>query len=338
MATDGTVWLSGYDMKLLHFDGSLWSEPRGFAELESVATGTELSAMAAGPDKELYLVVGATSLVEFDGSTWTETTVPAEVAAPIGDPWTEHMAVAPDGTLWAAGGDALISYRDGTWDLQTATYGIPPGDIHSLTVAPDGDVWAILHRDVGRFDGASWTVYSTGDGLHDNAPTAIAAGSDGTIWVVHGGDECGHDLSKCGVSRFDGESWTTVTIDNVGSAFGGQGAVVDDTGTLWIGTWPGVIGFDGTQATALRAGSDTRPSVEAPSTVVEGGTDILATTKAKPTPSVATCPPGSHPDEPSPVEGFRPPRQYGNAALDRQSGKVIVVSGGTWSFDLCSNT
>ena len=59
---------------------------------------------------------------------------------------------------------------------------------------------------------------------------------------------------------------------------------------------------------------------------------------------VSTCPPGSTPDEPGPVDQARP----ANAALerivfDRRAGRLVAVTGAengveTWTFDVCTNT
>jgi hypothetical protein len=58
---------------------------------------------------------------------------------------------------------------------------------------------------------------------------------------------------------------------------------------------------------------------------------------------VPTCPPGSTPDEPGPVDQARPVGSK-NMAFDRRAGRlVVVVEGGTelvetWTFDVCTNT
>ena len=70
---------------------------------------------------------------------------------------------------------------------------------------------------------------------------------------------------------------------------------------------------------------------------------ILATMKAKPPPTAATCPTGSDPDTPGPTDTDRPePGWVGNAAaaFDQHRGRIIYVDllGDTWAFDVCTNT
>lgn len=70
---------------------------------------------------------------------------------------------------------------------------------------------------------------------------------------------------------------------------------------------------------------------------------ILATTRAKPAPAAATCPPGSNPEIPGRVDQERPqPGPWSNqaAAFNRHTGRIIFVdeAGETWTFDVCTNT
>ena len=71
---------------------------------------------------------------------------------------------------------------------------------------------------------------------------------------------------------------------------------------------------------------------------------ILATMKAKPLPALATCPPGSDPDTPGPVDQEQPTGFVGPQAFDRHAGRIIVLQydelgrPGTWTFDVCTNT
>lgn len=360
VAPDGTVWTAGWNQYLVEFDGAAWSEPEGFAGLEVVtprcSDGYErcdnaLTAMTVGPDDRLYLGLGAKTLLIFDGRNWTEETVPPEAAGEEGNSWWAwDMDVAPDGTLWVAALDGVASYRDGTWEwYETADAvpsGVPSGEVTSVTTTSDGDVWVLFGwpptGEIGRFDGTSWTVHEIDGGLPANQVRSIAAAPDGSVWVIDsstGGGSLPGERAPGRVSRFDDGSWTSITVEDVGGSFGGGGATFDDTGTLWIGTGWGVVGYDGTQTTFLRVGADSRPTVEAPYTAVEGGTDILATTIAKPTPPVATCPAGSQPDLPGPARQDRPADASGPVAFDRQSGKAVLHLGeATWSFDVCTNT
>jgi hypothetical protein len=58
-----------------------------------------------------------------------------------------------------------------------------------------------------------------------------------------------------------------------------------------------------------------------------------------------TCPPGSTPDKPGPVDQARPPAEKlerSAMALDRRAGRLVALTNAdgveTWTFDLCTNT
>ena len=117
--------------------------------------------------------------------------------------------------------------------------------------------------------------------------------------------------------------------------------------TLLRGVWGDAPPADQPPPTTVAPSTTTTSAPEAidpttvgvPSMAVEGGTDVLATTIAKPNPPVATCPAGSRPDEPGPASQERPLDASVATVFDRQSGKVVVpMEGPTWIFDVCSNT
>jgi hypothetical protein len=87
----------------------------------------------------------------------------------------------------------------------------------------------------------------------------------------------------------------------------------------------------------------TATSVTSTTTTAEEQGAILATTKAKPLPAQATCPPGSDPDTPGPVDQRRPRNVDGAQAFDRHAGRIIVLANDeqprprTWTFDVCRN-
>jgi hypothetical protein len=364
VAPDGTVWAFTWNQGLAYFDGTVWSEPAGYDQLDIVkprcVVGEEclnpLTAMAVGPDGVLFLAVGSETLLRFDGVDWSVLPVtPAETGGGTG--WTGYMAVASDGTLWAASWEELLAYDEDTWARYTTADGLPSGAISSVAVAPSGDIWVATTDDfdgtpsggVARFDGDSWTVFNETDGLYEDAATGLTVGPDGTVWAIYGANDdpsAGMERAAGGISRFDGMTWSTETIPDVGMGFGWGSAAVDNTGTLWIGSRWGVVGFDGADTTVLRVPEGIRPAIEVPHVVIEGGEDILATTVAKPTAAVATCPAGSDPDRPGSMDQARPGRDwYIPLAMDRQSGRVIAVVESvdgmtleTWAYDICTNT
>lgn len=366
VAPDGTVWAFSWTQDVVIFDGTRWTEPDGYDQIDIVnprcVFGEEcrnpITAMAVGLDGRLSLAVGTETLLQFDGSNWSVLPVSdAEIHGDGAYAWAADIAVAPDGTLWIASWEELLRHDGTTWERFTEADGLPSGAINSVAAAPNGDIWVATTDDseggtaggVGRFDGASWTIFDTGDGLYDNAATALEAGPDGTVWATHSADHgpvTGGGLATGGISRFDDTAWSSTAIADVGVWFGRGGAAMDDTGTLWISSRWGVVGFDGTESVVLRVGESERPKADVPHTIIEGGTNVLAATVAKATAPNAMCPAGSDPNQPGALGQARPsvgPGPSLPAAMDTHSGRIVAVaeaSGGieTWTFDVCTNT
>jgi hypothetical protein len=166
--------------------------------------------------------------------------------------------------------------------------------------------------------------------LLDDVPD-VAVGADGTVWAIH----------QNGVSRFDGDTWTAFP-EILG---GGEWASVDASGTLWMpARGGGVIGFDGVDITRLEVPVRETPSPTTTVTAQAGEWNpILAETLAKPAPPAASCPPGTDPNAPGPVDQERPKEGWTSllgAAFDQHTGRIVYVDtlGETWTFDVCTNT
>ncbi len=86
------------------------------------------------------------------------------------------------------------------------------------------------------------------------------------------------------------------------------------------------------------------PTTIAPSppvVVPDAWNPILASTKAGAAPPAATCPSGTDPNAPGPVDQERPSNDsVGYAAFDQRVGRVVYLDhvGATWTFDVCTNT
>jgi len=99
------------------------------------------------------------------------------------------------------------------------------------------------------------------DGLADDQIFSIAVGSEGTLWV---------GTREGGVSRFDGETWTTFTVadglpDSIISSL-----TVGPGETVWAGTYASVSRLDGERWTTFTA-PDVEDDALQSSTVGPGG-------------------------------------------------------------------
>ncbi len=332
---DGTIWVGNAGWMARYDEGS-WT-------VVNAPTGSP-GPLAVGPDGEVWTVFGERSLARFDGSDWESFEVAMPDSNSTASPWSASLDVSYDGTVWAGTHErkGVFSFDGTDWTHYTTSNGLPARVGSTVAAAPDGSVWAgseqldsNLGGGVAHFDGTAWTLYTTEDGLHSMS-AEIAVGTDGTVWAIHG----------AGVSRFDGTDWTAFP-EIVGNS---RGASVDATGKLWMPAAEAgvisVIGFDGVDITRFTVPleeaqeAQTQPPVDLP---VGAWDSILSTTKAKPAPPAATCPPDTDPNSPGPADQERPePGWTGNlaAAFDQHTGRIVYVDtlGETWTFDVCANT
>ncbi len=128
------------------------------------------------------------------------------------------------------------------YDSLNTNQGIPVNTVYSVAVAPNGDKWIGTREKyyeeilaaVIKFDGVNWinqdlalTRFQATD--LNNRIWIIFIDSQGNVWVGTHGD---------GVFKFDGSSWTNITMSN---GLGGnyvRDIVEDAQGNLWFGCGP----------------------------------------------------------------------------------------------------
>lgn len=263
IATDGDLWTvteravvrwdleTGAASVFVGTDGLPSDAPRLLNEWRQ-----GIGPAAVDPDGTLWIAEGMNLLLRSDAVNETSIALPRGMMA---SPWANALAVAPDGTVWAAPNhEPYVFAYDGTsWTVFDESDGVPAMPF-SVAIAPDGAVWVgstgiygdpdgnVLPTGVARFDGTSWTQYTTNEGLLSN-DASVVVGPDGTVWLIHHGlspdlaAELGVDPLPRGLSRFDGNAWTTYPDVAVSGS-----AVVGTDGTLWMALDESLVGFDGT--------------------------------------------------------------------------------------------
>lgn len=179
--------------------------------------------------------------------------------------WVYGIAIDEEGRVWFGTEGGVSMYQDGQWKSWTEEDGLGAPNVQDLPQSPNtglgtrsrhdlsvdvGDqqsynpnyVFATLY-DPGRkgvwfgtwgggvslFDGESeWTSYAQPDGLAGNVVYSIAREDDGTLWFG----------TNKGVSRFDGENWTTIRHGLPAPHV--YSLAIGRNGTIWVGTRGGV--------------------------------------------------------------------------------------------------
>ena len=122
---------------------------------------------------------------------------------------------------------------------------------------------------------------------------------------------------------------------------GGSGStVIDEPASTTLVPPATTIPVTETAPTTLVPPATTIPVTETANRVAWDWSPLLSTTVARETPAAATCPEGTNPDAPGPIDQIRPGNaSLGYAAFDQSAGRVVYVDGGaTWTFDVCTNT
>jgi len=235
---------------LVAFDGSEWA-PQTFPDGSPVRVHTWSAARLADDGALWAADVGYPRsdefnlgrVLRFDGEVWSAWDGPALTRG--GGP-VRTIEITPDGTVWfVEEGTAWRQQRDRIDRFDLPTTGVMEC-ADWVTVAADGAVWAHAGYGASRFDPgtSTWTHYGVEDGLLGPYPvfTGIPT-SDGSLWLSYSasatefcpGDPSGSAdelpgyispdnlpedmvLFPEGVSRFDGERWTSYTASEARAA------------------------------------------------------------------------------------------------------------------------
>ncbi len=153
-----------------------------------------------------------------------------------------------EGNLWF-GTEGGVSRYDGMWTTYTTADGLAYNSVRSILEDSEGNLWfGTDNGTVSRYDGVKWTTFTSEDGLPFNPVSPAGLPFDpiirsledreGNLWfgLGFGG----------GLSRYDGERWTTYTKAD---GLGGNNVLAlleDSEGNLWFGTRRGGVSrYDG---------------------------------------------------------------------------------------------
>jgi ligand-binding sensor domain-containing protein len=163
------------------------------------------------------------------------------------------IAIDAEGNKWF-GTNRGVSVFDGeNWTTYDTSDGLVYKRVNAIAIDQEGNKWFGTGRGVSVLDDGgtphdksddTWTTYDTSNsGLASNRVSAIAIDQEGNIWF----GTCLYDGYGYGVSKFDGENWTTWMDGRCITAI-----AIDNSGNVWIGTsaeWSGTLGgvskFDG---------------------------------------------------------------------------------------------
>lgn len=224
---DGALWF-GTVGGVSRYDARTWQTP--IAET--------ISALAEGPDGDLWVGSAEGGLRHFDGHTWHSTLSPGDGDV-AGLPSNRISALywAPEGTLWiGTDGWGLARFDGQEWKLfSRAEDGLAADAVFAIEQTRDGTLWIGTYQGLSRYDGQRWETVTAANtpGLVSDGILALLEDEQGILWVA----------TRKGVSRYDGQQWLEpLTRTNSGLAADEVRAILQsDDGALWFGTWAGGV-------------------------------------------------------------------------------------------------
>jgi ligand-binding sensor domain-containing protein len=199
---NGVAWF-GTDNGVSRFDGVHWQT---YTEADGLA-GNNVRAIVE--DKAGNIWVGSAVVGEsiggisvFDGVSWyTHRPLVLPHVGNIADAW--GLAVADNGDVWATGTFYVGKFDGKEWTIYTTANGLAGYANFKMAIGKDGAVWVATNYGAARYDGQRWRVFTTADGLPEDKVLSIGFDGNGNVWA---------GVGTSGLARFDGTSWSHVTI------------------------------------------------------------------------------------------------------------------------------
>jgi ligand-binding sensor domain-containing protein len=182
-------------------------------------TGNLWLAVAANQTISDTVRLADVGVVRFDGQEWQTFTV-TNTGGGLAGNRVRDIFEDDAGNLWFATLDGLSRYDDRTWEVVADRNDLGAEGVARVFQDSQNRLWVGLfdfEQGVGVPRGAArsaplgadgvvkgWQALTEADGLVDNSVLSIAEDGEGNIWLG----------TSNGLSRFDGEDWTTFNIEN----------------------------------------------------------------------------------------------------------------------------
>ena len=151
-----------------------------------------------------------------------------------------------DGTLWFATAGGINLYDDERFAKLDAG-GRTFDDVQRLFQDRAGNIW-IGSRTSGltRYDGETFTTFTVENGLPAGSDrdgklyyviTGITEDQDGNLWLS--------SYNRLGLTRYDGETFTTFTVEDGLAGSSVDDVLVDREGYVWAAIYGGISRYDG---------------------------------------------------------------------------------------------
>ncbi|MBN1147043.1 MAG: hypothetical protein JXA78_07295 [Anaerolineales bacterium] len=143
-----------------------------------------------------------------------------------------------------------------------------PASVNALEVAPEGSLWLGSDSGAARWDGEAWQVFTPANGLASPFINDIALDGAGGVWFATQAGAIRYDPVQKTWRRYHKSAYPVVPSDHV------RTILVDEYGTVWLGTDGGVAGLQGQPGATFVYQHDGRgPASNRITALLQGGAD-----------------------------------------------------------------
>src|SRR6185503_14585176 len=138
-----------------------------------------------------------------------------------------------EGSLWLGmGTHGLLRLKDAPFTPYGPPEGLGDDMVSAVREARDGSLWfTSLGGGITRLKDGRMTVWTTREGLIDDSSFGIAEGRDGSLWFA----------TRKGLLRWRDNAFTSLPGPGEALRFPlGPALLVDEHGTLWVGSQEGL--------------------------------------------------------------------------------------------------
>ena len=240
---EGNLWFATYLTGVSRYDGRTFTT---FTTKNGLPANSVWSMLQ---DSAGYIWFGTYGGVSrYDGKRFTTFTANDGLAS---DAVLSILEDRP-GNLWFGTGSGVSRYDGETFTNSTTANGLADNLVQSIFEDSAGYLWFGTGGGVSMYDGQGFTTFTMKDGLADNYVHTIAEDAEGNLWFATGVGFWGTATPGTGgVSRYDGERFTTFTdADGLGNNKV-LSILAGSNGNLWFATGAGVSRYDGEGFTTL---------------------------------------------------------------------------------------
>ena len=241
--SEGTLWICTDGGGLSRYDGKTWTTltvEDGLPENSVMGLSRDregnfwFGAGGVGGEEGEFMT-GGNGVVRYDGHTFSTLTVEDGLVSN----WVWGIQEDREGNFWFSTNRGLSRYDGQRFENFTMEDGLPHNLMGGFYETSNGDLWFSSFGGLVRYDGENFVeTLTTEDGLPSNWVLGKTEDAEGNLWVTSVGP-------TGGVSRYDGQNWTTFTTeDGLASTFI-YSVFMDDKGDMWFGSNKGVNHYDG---------------------------------------------------------------------------------------------